>query len=58
MGQARLGDDGTYHGDLRCRWCEALLKQDGRRKPRLYCGGLHRTKTYAAWAGTLIAGLF
>ncbi|MFC8431734.1 hypothetical protein [Streptomyces sp. NPDC057253] len=45
MGQARLGDDGRFHGDLPCRWCEVLLSQDGRRRPRRYCGPWHRTKT-------------
>ncbi|WP_329221468.1 hypothetical protein OG352_31005 [Streptomyces sp. NBC_01485] len=58
MGQARLGDDGTYYGDLPCRWCAALLTQDGRRKPRLYCGGWHRTKAYGTWVFAVIGGLF
>ena len=58
MGDGRLGDDGRYHGDLPCRWCSALLKQDGRRRPRLYCGGRHRTKTYVAWVVGAIAALF
>ncbi|MFD5256575.1 hypothetical protein ACH419_35710 [Streptomyces bobili] len=58
MGTARRGEDGRYHGDLPCRWCEALLAQNGRRRPKLYCGGWHRTKTYAAWCASLIGGLF
>ncbi|MGX4689556.1 hypothetical protein [Streptomyces sp. JNUCC 63] len=58
MGRAWLGDDDRYHGDLPCRWCDALIDQDGRRRPRLYCNGRHRTKTYLSWIGALIAGLF
>ncbi|MCM3300710.1 hypothetical protein ACPCTK_21740 [Streptomyces pseudogriseolus] len=58
MARARRGDDGRYHGDLPCRWCDALLDQNGRRRPRLYCGPWHRTKTYAANIGALIAGMF
>ncbi|SES16264.1 hypothetical protein SAMN04487983_103370 [Streptomyces sp. yr375] len=58
MGQARLGDDGGHYDDLPCRWCGALVTQDGRRRPRLYCGGWHRTKTYCHGAFMVIAGLF
>ncbi|MER6622703.1 MULTISPECIES: hypothetical protein [unclassified Streptomyces] len=58
MGQARLGDDGRYHGDLPCGWCEALIDQKGRRRPRCYCGPWHRTKSYVAHVTALIAGLF
>ncbi|WP_344050297.1 hypothetical protein [Streptomyces thermoalcalitolerans] len=58
MGRARLGDDGRYHGDLPCRWCNALISQDGRRRPRLYCNLWHRTKTYFSWCIALITDLF
>jgi hypothetical protein len=53
MGQAKLEKDATYHGDLPCRWYEALIAQDGRRSPRRYCNGRHRTKAYVScvfWA--------
>ncbi|MFH8287901.1 hypothetical protein [Streptomyces antibioticus] len=58
MGQAHLGDDGRYEGDLPCRYCGALLNQNGRRRPRLYCGPWHRTKTYVTHAVVLVVGLF
>ncbi|MFF9057168.1 hypothetical protein ACIRPQ_10065 [Streptomyces sp. NPDC101213] len=58
MGRARREEDGSYHGDLQCRWCDALLAQNGRRRPKLYCGGWHRTKAYVGWCATVIAGLF
>ncbi|MFC8426559.1 hypothetical protein ACFUN7_37910 [Streptomyces sp. NPDC057236] len=58
MAQARRGDDGRYYGDLPCRWCEALLDQKGRRRPRSHCGPWHRTKTYVSNVFVLIAGLF
>ncbi|GHE74146.1 hypothetical protein GCM10014715_30890 [Streptomyces spiralis] len=57
MGRARLEKDGTYHGDLPCRWCEALIAQGGRRRPRRYCNGWHRTKTYVSWVVTAVVGI-
>ncbi|MFJ3666685.1 hypothetical protein ACIPSE_09550 [Streptomyces sp. NPDC090106] len=58
MARARLEDDGTYSGDLPCGWCDALLSQDGRRRPRRYCGLWHRTKSYGSNAVVVILGLF
>jgi hypothetical protein len=58
MAQARRGDDGRYHGDLPCVWCQALLDQKGRRRVRRYCGPWHRTKQYVTTVVTLVAGLF
>ncbi|MFF9327027.1 hypothetical protein ACF1AY_20265 [Streptomyces sp. NPDC014776] len=58
MGRARLGDDGTYHGDLPCRWCKTLIDQAGRRKPRLYCRRSHRWKTYGSNVALFIGALF
>ncbi|WP_158771726.1 hypothetical protein [Streptomyces sp. NRRL S-340] len=55
MGRGRLEKDGTYHGDLPCRWCEALIDQGGRRRPRRHCGGRHRTKAYASWVFGIVA---
>ncbi|MDT0609526.1 hypothetical protein [Streptomyces lancefieldiae] len=49
MARARRGDDGRYHGDLPCRWCEVLLDQEGRRRPRYYCRVTHRLKFYGSW---------
>ncbi|MEV3858391.1 hypothetical protein AB0J38_29250 [Streptomyces sp. NPDC050095] len=48
MGRARLEKDGTYSGDMPCKWCDALIDQEGRRKPRLYCRTGHRWKTYGS----------
>ncbi|MBL3665655.1 hypothetical protein JL475_06490 [Streptomyces sp. M2CJ-2] len=58
MAQARLGDDGRYRGELPCRWCDTLIDQGGRRKPRLYCRMSHRWKSYGSWAVALVGGLF
>ncbi|WP_159050010.1 hypothetical protein [Streptomyces sp. MMG1533] len=58
MGQARLGDDGRYHGDLPCQWCGALIDQGGRRRVRRYCGGWHRTRLYVTRVVVVITGAF
>lgn len=58
MEGAYLRDDGSYHGELPCRWCKTRINQGGRRKPRLYCRTSHRWKTYGAWVGAVVAGLF
>ncbi|GAB2823824.1 hypothetical protein GCM10027073_62240 [Streptomyces chlorus] len=58
MARARRGDDGGYYGDLPCQWCDALLDQKGRRRPRRYCGPWHRTKAYVTGFFVAIAGLF
>ncbi|MFE9921709.1 hypothetical protein ACFYQA_09030 [Streptomyces sp. NPDC005774] len=58
MAQARLGADGRYRGDLSCRWCDTLIDQGGRRKPRLYCRMSHRWKNYGSWVAALVGGLF
>ncbi|MGW1027282.1 hypothetical protein ACWD4J_26920 [Streptomyces sp. NPDC002577] len=58
MTKARLGDDGRYYGELPCRWCETLINQGGRRKPRLYCRTSHRLKTYGMWVVGLVGSLF
>ncbi|MGW2783400.1 hypothetical protein ACWC3X_19440 [Streptomyces populi] len=55
---AHLDDDGRYHGELPCRWCETHIDQAGRRKPRLYCRMSHRWKTYGMWAVALVSNLF
>ncbi|WP_157874958.1 hypothetical protein [Streptomyces resistomycificus] len=58
MARARLGDDGGYHGDLPCRWCDTLIDQAGRRRPRLYCRTSHRWKTYGARVAAVVGGMF
>ncbi|WP_459751213.1 hypothetical protein [Streptomyces sennicomposti] len=58
MGQARLEKDGTYRGDFACRWCRALIDQGGRRKPRRYCNGWHRTKSYVTNFFAVVLGIF
>jgi hypothetical protein len=54
----RLGADGRYHGDLPCRWCGALLDQEGRRRVRRYCRWTHRWKQYGTAVATVVLGLF
>ncbi|MFE0177360.1 hypothetical protein ACFWZ2_34130 [Streptomyces sp. NPDC059002] len=58
MGRARVEKDGTYHGDLPCKWCETLIGQGGRRRPRLYCRTSHRWKTYGSRVAVVIGGVF
>ncbi|MFC7218979.1 hypothetical protein ACFQLX_12500 [Streptomyces polyrhachis] len=58
MGRPRLGGDGRYHGDLPCKWCETLIPQNGRRRPRQYCRTTHRVKNYGASLVAAVAGLF
>ncbi|MET8974005.1 hypothetical protein ABZX85_00135 [Streptomyces sp. NPDC004539] len=58
MQRARREEDGTYHGDLQCRWCGALLSQNGRRRVKLYCGPWHRTKSYTANVIGAVLALF
>ncbi|MDX3634999.1 hypothetical protein OG920_32215 [Streptomyces europaeiscabiei] len=57
-GRARVGADGRYHGDLPCRWCETLIDQAGRRRPRPYCRMSHRWKNYGAWIVGVVGGIF
>ncbi|MZD05712.1 hypothetical protein GTW43_11515 [Streptomyces sp. SID5785] len=57
MGRARLEKDGTYTGDLPCKWCQVLIDQGGRRRPRQYCRGTHRWKQYGANMVAVFAAL-
>ncbi|MBO1335955.1 hypothetical protein [Streptomyces sp. VRA16 Mangrove soil] len=57
MGRARLEKDGTYSGDLPCKWCDVLIDQGGRRRPRLYCRWTHRWKKYGSNVVVMIAAI-
>ncbi|MEV1024077.1 hypothetical protein [Streptomyces sp. NPDC050264] len=57
MGRARRDKDGTYSGDMPCKWCDTLIDQGGRRRPRLYCRMGHRWKNYGARVALLIGAI-